>query len=68
MRIKINMKHKNKAMRDFIILRIINNKFYPSYDFSCPIVDNIEGITHVFRSCEFFERDEQYDFILTNLN
>jgi glutamyl-tRNA synthetase len=75
-RLKIDMNHKNKAMRDFAIFRPVNAihyrtkdkfKVYPTYDFSCPIVDSIEGITHVFRSVEFNERDEQYEFILKNL-
>ena len=45
------------------------NKYrvYPTYDFSCPIVDSIEGITHVFRSDEFNERDEMYVWILDKL-
>jgi glutamyl-tRNA synthetase len=76
-RLKIDMNHKNKAMRDFSIFRPINishhrtgdkYKVYPTYDFSCPIVDSVEGITHVFRSDEFNERDEQYEFILKYLN
>lgn len=30
----------------------------------CPIIDSVEGITHVFCSVEFMERNEQYQFIL----
>jgi glutamyl-tRNA synthetase len=76
-RAKIDMSHKNKAMRDPTIFRPLDVehhktgkkfKVYPTYDFSCPIVDSIEGITHVFRSTEFNERDEQYHFILPALN
>lgn len=77
LRIKINMKHKNAACRDPTIMRFINvnhhntsNKFniYPTYDFACPIVDSLEGVTHVFRSVEFSDRDEQYNIILSYLN
>lgn len=76
-RIKISMKHKNGACRDPTIFRYMNlehhntgNKFkvYPTYDFACPIVDSLEGVTHVFRSNEFADRDEQYEFIIHALN
>jgi len=76
LRLKINMKHKNGACRDPTIMRYLNanhhntgNRFriYPTYDFACPIVDSIEGVTHVFRSVEFTDRDEQYDIILNYL-
>ena len=42
-------------------------RLFPTYDFACPIVDSVEGITHVFRSTEFSERDEQYNIILDTL-
>lgn len=64
LRLKIDMKHKNACMRDPTIYRSINNKVYPTYDFACPIVDSIEGVTHVYRSNEFHDRNEQYDWIL----
>jgi glutamyl-tRNA synthetase len=76
-RIKISIDHKNKAMRDPTIFRPVDAvhhktgskyKVYPTYDFACPIIDAIEGITHVFRSTEFNERDDQYRFILPVLN
>lgn len=72
-RIKMNMKHKNASCRDPTIFRYLNKehhntkdkyKVYPTYDFACPIVDSLEGITHVFRSTEFSDRDEQYNIIL----
>ncbi len=75
-RIKLDMLNNNKSLRDPTIFRYVNSchhktqakyKVYPTYDFACPIVDHIEKITHVFRNAEFFERDEQYDRILTLL-
>ncbi|MFK5950117.1 MAG: glutamate--tRNA ligase family protein [Methylococcales bacterium] len=73
LRLKLDMKSKNGCMRDPMIYRGIDAphnrtgskfKVYPSYDFSCPIVDSLEGITHVFRSTEFTDRDSQYRAIL----
>ena len=76
LRLKIDLNHKNKAMRDPTIYRVINaphhrtgNQFkvYPMYDFACPIVDSLEEVTHVFRSTEYLERIDQTNFILDHL-
>lgn len=73
LRLKLYMDSKNYALRDPTIYRVVHGKHYicgntynvyPSYDFACPIVDVLNGITHVYRSTEYAERDAQYKIIL----
>uniref|UniRef100_A0A5S6QQU9 Uncharacterized protein n=1 Tax=Trichuris muris TaxID=70415 RepID=A0A5S6QQU9_TRIMR len=76
-RIKMNMASDNGCLRDPTIYRCKAEehvrtkgkyKVYPTYDFACPIVDSIEGVTHALRTTEYHDRDEQYYKILEALN
>ncbi|KAL9126090.1 MAG: hypothetical protein Q9217_004806 [Psora testacea] len=76
-RAKISVDDPNKALRDPVIYRCNCDKhhrtgdkwkIYPTYDFCCPIIDAVEGVTHALRTIEYRDRNPQYEWMLRALN
>jgi len=76
LRAKIDMASGNLNLRDPVIYRIMHAPhprtgeswcIYPMYDFTHPISDALEGITHSLCTLEFEDHRPLYDWVLDNI-
>ena len=77
LRAKIDMASPNINMRDPVLYRIMHAShhqtgdkwcIYPMYDFSHPIADALEEITHSLCTLEFEDHRPLYDWVLDNIS
>lgn len=77
LRAKIDMASPNMNMRDPILYRIRHIEHhqtgkewcvYPMYDFTHPISDALEGVTHSLCTLEFEGHRPLYDWVLDNIS
>ena len=76
LRAKISHDNANPCLRDPVLMRACDHKHirfgkkykvYPTYEFSCPIVDHLEKITHAARANEYVSHSDTYKWICKKL-
>ncbi|MDF1615580.1 glutamine--tRNA ligase/YqeY domain fusion protein [Desulfurivibrio dismutans] len=76
LRAKIDMASGNLNLRDPVLYRIMHRAhhrtgeqwcIYPMYDFTHPLSDALEGVTHSLCTLEFADHRPLYDWIVDNL-
>ncbi len=72
LRLKTDIEHKNPAIRDYAIMRIVDvehprtgdkYKIYPMMNFSVAVDDHLLGVTHVLRGKDHLANSEKQKYI-----
>ena len=73
---KIDYQNANKCLRDPVFYRFTEEKhdrlpenyhLFPTYDFACPCIDSMEGVTHAMRANEYSDRIAMYEWVQDSL-
>jgi len=76
LRLKIDYRNGNASLRDPISYRTnltphyrtgTTFKVYPTYDYACPVVDSLDGVTLAMRTNEFTDKDKLAKWVFKNL-
>lgn len=54
-----SLEYLNETLRKFHV--------YPTYNYACPIVDFLQGVSYVFRSNKYNEKNDRAEFIWEHL-
>ena len=72
LRVKTDIEHKNPAIRDYAIMRIVDAehprtgkkyKIYPMMNFSVAVDDHLGGVTHVLRGKDHLANSEKQKYL-----
>ncbi|MEG3224000.1 MAG: glutamate--tRNA ligase [Methanobacteriales archaeon Met13] len=76
LRVKTDLKHKNPAIRDWVAMRIVEDKHpllgeeyrvYPMMNFSVTVDDHLLGVTHVLRGKDHLANTEKQGYLYQHL-
>ena len=76
LRIKTDIQHKNPAIRDWVAMRIVDEKhprigtkyrIYPMMNFSVAIDDHLMGMTHVLRGKDHLANSEKQKYLYEHM-
>jgi len=72
LRVKTDIQHKNPAIRDWVAMRVVNDKhpltgdkykIYPMMNFSVAVDDHLMGVTHVLRGKDHLANSEKQKYL-----
>jgi glutamyl-tRNA synthetase len=72
LRVKTDIKHKNPAIRDWVAMRVVDDKHpltgdkfkvYPMMNFSVAVDDHLMGVTHVLRGKDHLANSEKQRYL-----
>ena len=77
LRVKTDINHKNPAIRDWVAMRIVDEKhpklsneyrIFPMMNFSVAIDDHLMGLTHVLRGKDHLANSEKQKYLYEHFN